>query len=510
LDGEQSPQNRAVLRETSTSVSPDDPPLAAIALEEAEALPDSEGAIRAGKLAGKSMWAAIWILAMPVLVQQLMIACVGLVDKIIAGSLPGAIVVPALDGLGIGSYVAWFIGIALAGLGIGGQAVIARAIGAGRLDESQRALAQAITVCVIWGAMVGVLLWFGAPPVARLCRLTPEAAMYCTQYIRTIALSMPIYSIMMVGAMCLHGAGETTRPSVISVQVNLLNIVLSWILSGADIRFGSTVFANPFAFDLHVIGIALGTALSYAWGGLLTLFVLVRGVKDLRLRAPEMPPDRSMIRRIVRIGVPNFFEGISMWAVNIVILMFIGLIAAGGEQGLQGAHIIAVQWESFSFLPGFAIGTAAGALAGQYLGAGNARLAARSVLACTGVACIIMGLLGVVFMVAGHGLTALVSDQPVHLAHTPHLLFTCGTMQIFFAITMVVRQGLRGVGDATWVFIITTVSSYAVRLPAAYVLGVTLGLGLEGVWYALCGEFLVRAAMFCARFFHGGWKRLHV
>lgn len=244
----------------------------------------------------------------------------------------------------------------------------------------------------------------------------------------------------------------------------------------------------------------------------MTLYVLTRGVKDLKLHRHQMRPDKSMIRRIAWIGVPNFMEGISMWAVNLIVLMFIGMIAVKTQagEGLQGVHIIAVQWESFSFLPGFAIGTAAGALAGQYLGAGNPRMAQRAVLACMGLAVVIMGSLGLMFMFCGEWLTAIVSDKEIHLLHTPRLLFICGTMQIFFAITMVIRQGLRGVGDTRWTFVITTVSSYAVRMPAAYILGVMMGFGIEGIWYALCGEFVVRAGMFSARFFHGGWKHLEV
>jgi putative MATE family efflux protein len=509
-DDDLHPEDR--LTQTSSSISPDDPPLASIALEKSEALPDSEGVIRSGKLAGKSMWAAIWILALPVLVQQLMIAGVGMFDKIIAGSLPGAIVVPALDGLGIASYIGWFIGIAMTGLGIGGQAIIARAMGGGNLSECDHALGQTISVGLIWSVLVGVMLWFLASPLAAFCSLTPEASLYCVQYIRTIACSMPVYGLMLVGAMCLHGAGETTKPSIISVQVNLLNIVLSWIFSGADLRFGSTVFENPFDFDLHVLGIALGTALSYGWGGVMTLKVLMKGVHDLKLHGAQMPPERSMIKRIVWVGVPNFFEGISMWAVNIFVLMIIGLIAASQSngEGLQGAHIIAVQWESFSFLPGFAIGTAGGALAGQYLGAGNARLAQKSVIACSIIGMTIMGLLGLVFMFFGQTLTSIVSEEAIHLENTPKLLFIGGSLQIFFALTMVIRQGLRGVGDTRWTFIITTVSSYAVRLPGAYLLGVTYELGLVGVWYALCGEFVVRSILFSARFFHGGWKHIKV
>ena len=84
-----------------------------------------------------------------------------------------------------------------------------------------------------------------------------------------------------------------------------------------------------------------------------------------------------------------------MWVANLFVLQFIGQIAAKMAieldadepvvQGLQGAHVIAVQWESFSFLPGFAIGIAAGTLAGQYLGANNVKQAKKAILAECGI-----------------------------------------------------------------------------------------------------------------------------
>lgn len=486
------------------------------AVEEAElAIQDAEGTIRSGKLAGKSMWAAIWILALPVLFQQVMAAGVGLVDKIIAGSLPRSIVVPAMDAIGIGSYIGWLVGIAMAGLGIGGQALIARGMGSGDHMQAGRALAQALNLSVAWGLVVGLVMWVSAGPLADMCQLSDQARLFCVQYIHMYAYAMPFTGIMMVGSMCLHGAGETTRPSLIAVGVNIVNIGLSWMLSGVDVEIGGRVFENPFSFDLHVVGIAAGTALGYVFGAAMTVLVLVRGVKDLRLETSHLTPDRVMTRRIVRLGVPNFFEGLAMWGVNLIVLVFIGQIARtsasnGVGEGLQGAHIIAVQWEAISFLPGFAMGTAAGALAGQYLGAGNARMAQRAIVACTGIACVIMGLFGVLFMTQGEWLTSIISREPIHLETAPRLLFICGIIQVFFAITMVVRQGLRGSGDTVWPFLITTVSSYFVRLPAAWLLGVVLGLGLEGIWYALCGELVVRSIMFSARFLHGGWKRLQV
>lgn len=514
--------------------SPDDPPLGSTTLSEAEAAPEMERTIRSGSLAGKTMWAAIWILAMPVLIQQTMAACVGLVDKIIAGSLPEAIVRPAMDGIGVGSYVGWFVSIAMAGLGIGGQAIIARAMGAGNLAESRRALAQAISVSFFWGAIVGAAMYFGVHPMAKMASLSEASAMYCAQYVQTLAWYMPFAAVMMVGSMCMHGAGEAMKPSVIAIAVNLLNIVFTWFLSGVLISFGprgaeSLIIPNPSPYDpavSGVVGIAAGSGLAYLFGAVFTLYVLSRGIRDLRLHVSEMPWDGSMVWRFVRIGIPNFMEGIAMWAVNLFVIQFIGQIArmqaddamrlAGTQgpkpvaEGLHGAHMIAVQWEAFSFMPGFAIGVAAGALAGQYLGAGNPRKARQAILACTAIGAGIMGVLGIFFMFAGTMLTGIVSQDPVHLEEVPKLLFICGMVQVFFGITMVVRQGLRGVGDAMWTLIITTVSSYGVRLPLAWLLGVYLGYGLAGIWVGLCGEIVVRGVLFAARFLHGGWQHVRV
>jgi putative MATE family efflux protein len=322
---------------------------------------------------------------------------------------------------------------------------------------------------------------------------------------------------MTTGSMALHGSGDTIRPAVVTVIVNIVNVIVSWSLSGANIRFGDSVLANPFEWDLHVIGIAAGTACAYVVGGVLIVIVLLRGIKDLSLNVRDLVPDFALFWRIARIGVPNFFEGLSMWAANLFVLQFIGQIAANMAiemdadepvaQGLQGAHVIGVQWESFSFLPGFAIGIAAGTLAGQYLGANNAKQAKKAVMSCVLLAVLFMGSLGIIMALAGHTLTAIISTEPMHLELVPQLLFIAGVTQVGFAVMMVIRQALKGLGDTVWTMIITTFSSWCIRLPAAWYLGVHLNLGLVGIWYALCGEMFLRGGFFAIRFWQGGWVR---
>ena len=99
------------------------------------------------------------------------------------------------------------------------------------------------------------------------------------------------------------------------------------------------------------------------------------------------------------------------------------------------------------FLPGFAIGVAAGTLAGQYLGANNETQARKAVMACILIAVLFMGTLGLVMMFAGHSLTSFISNEPMHLELVPQLLFIAGITQMGFAVMMVIRQALKGVGD---------------------------------------------------------------
>lgn len=475
---------------------------------EAEPDPDESGRIRSGKLAGKTLSAAIAILALPVLVEQLANATVGFVDQALAGRLPGGVRMSALDAIGVASYVDWFISLSMATVGVGGAAIIARAIGAGDRDLAHETLRQSVILSVLWGCVVGLALWLAAPWLALFSGLSSEATGHCVDYIRVQAWGLPLVALMQISMMCLHGAGETVRPFFVMLVVNVVNVLASWLLSGVEIAG----IENPSGLNLQVVGIALGTVVGKGVGAALILVIMRRGVKDLRLEGSLLQIRRDMAMRIGRIGLPSFAEGLGMWLGNFAALGVVGLIAhsSGQTEGLMGAHIIAIRWEAFSFLPGYAMGVAGGALAGQFLGAGNPRQARRAVLACTSIAMVFMGLLGVGMMLWGRPLTALISTEPIHLDLAPQLLWVIGTVQVFFAIAMVMRNSLRGVGDTRVVLVITVLSVYLVRLPLCLVLGYFLSWGLVGIWVASGLELVVRAMLFAARFFQGGWSSVSV
>ena len=176
----------------------------------------------------------------------------------------------------------------------------------------------------------------------------------------------------------------------------------------------------------------------------------------------------------------------------------------------MGSHMWAVRIESASFLPGFAIAGAAAILVGQYLGANNPVMARRSSLYCCAIAVGVMSLSGLLFITIPHLLIGVFTPVPLHREVAPQLLWVCGWVQPFFAVAIVLSHAIKGAGDTRSTMIIGYASLFLVRLPLAYLLGVTFELGLVGVWYGLCAEMVVRGLLYAARFAQGGWLKTQV
>jgi putative MATE family efflux protein len=489
-----------------------------------------DGRLKSGKLAGLSLYAAIWTVGWPVLVDSVLNSLVGLTDTMVAAAISPA----ATDAIGNAAYILWFCGLFMIALDVGATALISRSVGAGRWAVANAAVGQTMILAVVTGVAVGAMLLVLAGPIAAVMGMSPEGEALFRSYMRLCSLDVPLMGVLYAGIACLRGSGDSFRPMRAMILVNLINLGLAWVLSGADYSImvkgesgqlvRKVVVENPFPFNLGMLGIGVGMMLGHAAGAAMILRALITGKSGLKLRRHRLRPHWHTMRRIVKVGFPNFLETLGMWIGNFPIILMAGWIG----KDLVGAHILAVRIEAFSFQPGFAIGIAAAALAGQYLGAGSPRLAKRAVLICTGMSAGVMGVMGVCFILFARPIVGVLSAQDVHLAVTPRLLEITGLVQVPFAAALVFRQAMRGAGDVKVVMWITWVTTYAFRLPLAYALsGVAIPLpgggrienpfkewvgeaSLAGLWVGLCVEIVLRAGVFAARFWEGGWTRARV
>ncbi len=466
----------------------------AVTLPADAALPKALG----GKLAGLSLRRQVWVLAIWPLLEQVMAFTVGTVDMVLAARLqPEALAIAANDALGIAGYVGWLMGMMMGAVGVGASALVARAIGGRHKRLANAAMGQAILLALVVGFAIGLVVFVLAGGIAHLAGLTGQALDLCRVYLRIITIAAPMSAVLFVGGACLRASGDTRTPFGVVVVVNIVNIVASLLF-----------VYGPDPIGGHgVAGIAAGTALAWVLGAVLTLGVLFRGNNLIKLRLARLRPHWHTAKRIIRVSVPQVVESVGIWGGNFLVLIIIGGLAQGG---LQGSHMWAVRIESASFLSGFALAGAASILVGQYLGANDPVMAKRSALYCCAIAVAVMSLSGLLFIWIPDVLIGAFTPVQLHREVAPQLLWVCGWVQPLFAVAIVFSQAIKGAGDTRSTMVIGYASLFLVRLPLAYLLGVTFELGLVGVWYGLCGEMAVRGLLYAARFFQGGWLKTQV
>ncbi len=447
-------------------------------------------------------------LAVPVLLEQLLVMQVGFVDIWLAGNFLES---EHLAAMGLMSYILWLIPCVFGAVAVGATAMVARFTGAGDWSMAIRVTHQSLVIGA--GVAAATTLFFsllGHQFVAML-QLPGEAARLATVYLWILTPVIPAMMVEQVGIACLRGAGDTVSGFLAMSVVNVVNVTLS-----AALVTGWGPFPN-----LGWAGLAVGTAVGYAVAGAIILVMLLHGRAGLRVTWTGLAPDRDLIRRILRIGLP---AGVDMVSIVLCHLWFLSIINSLGVLA-SAAHGLGVRIESIAYLPGTAFQVAAATLAGQYLGAGDYRRATRSVLTACLMGGGMMSSAGLLFFFGGRWLTAIfLGPSAIETqALTVPLLKIVALSQPSLAIAMVLSGALRGAGDTRWPLVFTFLGFLGVRIPLAYFLawdevpiawlGVTLngyGLGVIGAWYAMITDVLVRSLLVLVRFFHGGWKSIRL
>ncbi len=450
-------------------------------------------------------------LAAPVLVEETLTLMVTWTDWWLTGHFlrEGGDAVKAA--MGLMGYTMWLIPSMFAAVAIGATALIARRVGEGKFNAAQHTTNQAILVGIGLAVAATLLTALAGDDFIRVMQLRNGAAAYANTYLQIIVPVIPLIMFTQVGSACLRGAGDTVTGSVAKSIVVLVNIAVSTTLVMG--LFG----IQPLGWQ----GIAYGTAIGHAVGGVILLIALLGGRAGMKLNWPMLKPHISLIRRLMRIGIPG---GIEILVLLMSQLVFVAIINSLGEAA-AAAHGLAVQIEACAFLPANAFQVAAATIVGQFLGAGRPDRATRGALACVSVALAIVAVAGIAMFFGGHLLSAFFTGDIDHptTRKAAELLRIVALALPSLAIVMVTSGALRGAGDTIWPLIITMLGFFLIRIPLAVVLSMEQvnlpilglefaggGLGVAGAWIAMAIDLVLRSVMISARFVSGGWKHTKV
>lgn len=432
-------------------------------------------------------------LAWPVVIQQVSFTTVQLVDTFLVGHLGE----DALAGVGLASILYWFPLSGMFAIGIGGTAVVARNMGAGRAEQADVTLRSAQMLALIWGVAMGAVFFVGAAPMLRIMGAEPKALDEGVLYIQAAAFGIPFYTLLYASNACLQGAGDTRTPMLIMLVVNLINGVVAYVLINGP---------GPFP-EYGVRGSGLGYLAAALAGAFLVLGFLIRGKSALHLtpsRALSVEPAET--GRVLRVGLPS---GVEQLQFQMAFLLYTRIIATLGTTALA-AHQVALRIEGLSFQPGFGLGVAAATLVGQSLGASRPDLSEKAATSAARIAFVFMTATGVVLMIFGGPITRLFIDDDDVVDIGRKLLLIFGFALPAMAVSLSLGGALRGAGDTRSVLGIMTLGVWGVRLAPAYLLAVVAGFGVPGAWVAAVTDINSRALLMFLRFRQGHWKRIRI
>ncbi len=414
------------------------------------------------------------------------------VDMIWVGRLGAA----SIAGVGVAGMVVMLAMAARWGLSAGTRAMVARFIGAGDTEGANHVARQAFVISSIYAVVVAVIGVVFAEPIMRLFGLDADVVAEGTAYMRIQFVGSAAMSFWMMGEAIMRASGDAVTPMKVSIIVVVVHLVIDPFLI-----LGWWIFPR-----LGVSGAATANVIAYSLGVALTLWVLFTGRSRLRLTLSNFRLDLSMIWRVVKIGIPASVMGIQRIFGRLVLVRVMvpfGTLAVA-------AHTLAQRIEMFIFLPGWAVGMAAGVLVGQNLGAGHPERASRSGWQAVAV---VVGF--IIICVAGvllwaEGIISIFSAETGLIEIASAFIRIEAAGYLMAGVIAVLQMCISGAGDTVPPMIASLLMMWVVLIPLAFLLPQSTNLGVYGIRWAIVASSFAGAVAYAIYFYLGRWKRKKV
>ena len=441
------------------------------------------------------MLPAIFALAWPTMLEQLLHTAVQYVDTAMVGSLGTY----ATAAVGATSTVNWLVGSTLSALGVGFLAYISQAFGEGEREKAVRASAQAVLAALVGGALFTVLTLSLSRHVPVWMQVDSDIQELAGQYFFILYSPMLFRAASIIFGTVLRAAGDTKTPMRVGLLVNLVNVVLNFFLIYPTRTFHGILIPGA---GIGVLGAAVASAIAFAVGGICITVALWRH-PVISPRGCSIRPDRQILLPCLKVALPNALQ---RFGTSLGYVAFASMINSVGDIA-TAAHTIANTVESAFYIPGYGMQTAAATLAGNAWGAGDQeriRRLGRTVLTVEVGLMLLSG--GLLFAFAPTMMGIFSKDQQVILLGAT-VLRMVAVSEPFYGVSIIIEGMLQGMGRTMVPFVCNIIGMWGVRILGTYLCTQHLGMGLIAAWACMIAHNLLLFVMFSVYYGSGHWKK---
>jgi putative MATE family efflux protein len=441
---------------------------------------------------------AVWKLAWPTMVQNLVAGLQGVIDHVLVGNLIGY---TANAAIGVSWQIFLVVIVFIASLFAGQAVLVARFAGAGDAEKVNRTVLQAFLTALAMYSVMAPVGYFASPVLLDLVNAAPDVKMQALPFLRVNFIGSIGMLLFFMLTSALRAAGDARTPLRLGLTMTVLNVVLNVILIPG---------LGPIP-ALGTMGSAIGTVTASTLVSTYALWMLSRGQCVVRIaRHMDWRPDWGIIRALFGFGLPTGVQGIAMNVAGVMLLRFIGSLEESAAA--QAAYAIGYT-ELFSMITWTSVGLmgAAATIAGQNLGAGHPERAIQGVHAASRIGLGVAAVVGFMFVAIPHVLLGLFGATEAAVSRIGEQLLQFLALSGFFiTLALTYTGGLQGTGDTRSPLYITLVSQIAIPLGLCAFLEATGRLQAPDIWMAIVLGHFTRSVLSILRFRQGKWRHIKV
>lgn len=427
----------------------------------------------------------IFYFALPMLLGNLVQQLYTMIDAVIVGKF---VSVDALAAVGATGAINFFMLSLIIGLMSGIAVVVAQYFGYKDYNKLKDVIATASISVFIAGIIFTIIGLVTAKPLLLLLKTPANIMDDSVTFLTTLFWGILPMSLYNGTAAILRALGNSITPLLFLVFSSIVNIILDFIF----------VVFLPFG----VQGAAFATVCSQIIAAVLCMLYAYRHVPFMRIEWSRMKIHPSLLKEMIRIGLPSGLQGSFISIGNMALQSLIN----GFGATVVAAYTAASRIDSLTYQPGIAFGAASSTFAAQNVGAGKlARVkqglyAGLKVVTITSIVITIL-----VQLFAKQFLLLFVDKNEQHVIEVGmSYLLIVSLFYVVVGILFVVRETLRGTGDAIvplMMGIFELVSRLAIGFMLAKVMGYT------GLWWATPVAWVTATALGLIRYRSGSWKK---
>lgn len=435
---------------------------------------------------------AIFLLAVPMMLELVMEATFAVVDIYFVGKLGFS----AIATIGLTEtylFLLYSIGM---GLATGITAIISRRIGEKKKEEAGVSAVQSIFLGIIVSIPFTIAGIFFSKDLLVLMGGDEWTINYGFRFTQWMLGGNLVIILLFVINAIFRGAGDAAIAMRVLWIANIFNIILDPLLI-----FG----IGPFP-ELGIQGAAVATTTGRCIGVLIQLWTLFNSGKHIRVKISQLYLEGKILLNIIRTslgGIGQMIIAMTSW------IFLMRILATIGSEAVAGATI-SIRIMMFTTMPAWGMSNAAATLVGQNLGASKPERAESVVWKIGFYNMLFLLCISVIFFIYNERLIEIFSSEVKVISVGSEWLRILSYSFFVYGWWMVSVQAFNGAGDTKTPTKINFVFFWLIQLPLSYFLALVINWQQSGVfWGVFISETCV--GLFTLWLFtRGKWKSVKV